>query len=87
MKKVFKGCEKSWNSFVKPILNTLAPVIGRALELNQIIYRSVKLVQFFLEYSSWEDIEFNRYAWQETSFKGKVIQFNYSFHIKGLKKN
>ena len=28
MKSNFKGSQKAWNSFLKPTINTLAPVIG-----------------------------------------------------------
>ena len=31
IKKIFKGSQKAWNSFVKPTRNTLAPVIGMAV--------------------------------------------------------
>ena len=31
MKKVFKGIQKAWNSFLKPTINTLAPTIGVAV--------------------------------------------------------
>ena len=31
IKKIFKGSQKSWNFFLKPTINTLAPVIGMAV--------------------------------------------------------
>ena len=31
MKKVCKGSQKAWNKFLKPTINTLAPVIGMAV--------------------------------------------------------
>ena len=31
MKKVFKGSRTAWNKFLKPAVNTLAPVIGMAV--------------------------------------------------------
>ena len=31
MKKMFKGSQTAWNNFLKPTLNTLAPVIGMAV--------------------------------------------------------
>ena len=31
MKKIFKGSQKSWNSFLKPTINPLSPVIGMAV--------------------------------------------------------
>ena len=31
MKKIFKGSQKAWNSFRKPTINTLAPVIGMVI--------------------------------------------------------
>ena len=31
LKKIFKGGEKAWNSFLKPALNFAAPVIGAAV--------------------------------------------------------
>ena len=31
MKKIFKGGQKAWNSFLKPTVDTLAPVIGMAV--------------------------------------------------------
>ena len=31
-KKVFKGSQKAWNLFPEPTINTLAPVIGMAVE-------------------------------------------------------
>ena len=31
VKKFFKGSHKAWNSFLKPTMNTLAPVIGMAV--------------------------------------------------------
>ena len=31
MKKIFKGSQKAWNSFLKPPRNALAPVIGLAV--------------------------------------------------------
>ena len=31
MKKIFKGSQTAWNKFLKPTINTLAPVIGMAL--------------------------------------------------------
>ena len=47
MKKLFKGSQTAWNKFLKPTINTLAPVIGMAveaktklnkLELQRLIY-------------------------------------------------
>ena len=31
MKITFKGSQKAWNSFLKPPINTLAPIIGMAV--------------------------------------------------------
>ena len=31
MKKIFKGSQTTWNKFLKPTINTLAPVIGLAV--------------------------------------------------------
>ena len=31
MKKIFKGSQTAWNKFLKPTINTLAPVIGMAV--------------------------------------------------------
>ena len=31
MKKIFKGCQTAWSKFLKPTINTLAPVIGMAV--------------------------------------------------------
>ena len=31
MEKIFKESQKTWNSFLKPTINTLAPVIGLAV--------------------------------------------------------
>ena len=31
MKKMFKGSQTAWNKFLKPTINTLAPVIGLAV--------------------------------------------------------
>ena len=31
MKKIFKGSQTAWNKFLKPAVNTLAPVIGMAV--------------------------------------------------------
>ena len=31
MKKIFKGSQSAWNKFLKPTINTLAPVIGMAV--------------------------------------------------------
>ena len=31
MKKMYKGSQKAWNKFLKPTINTLAPVIGTAV--------------------------------------------------------
>ena len=31
MKKIFKGSQTAWNKFLKPTINTLAPVIGMAI--------------------------------------------------------
>ena len=31
MKKLFKGSQTAWNKFLKPTINTLAPVIGMAV--------------------------------------------------------
>ena len=31
MKKMFKGSQTAWNKFLKPTINTLAPVIGMAV--------------------------------------------------------
>ena len=31
MKKSFKGSQKAWNSFLKPAVNTMAPVISMAV--------------------------------------------------------
>ena len=31
MRKIFQGSEKAWNSFLKPAVNTVAPVIGMAV--------------------------------------------------------
>ena len=31
MKKIFKGSQTAWNKFLKPMINTLAPVIGMAV--------------------------------------------------------
>ena len=31
MKKIFKGSQKTWNSFLKPTTNTLAPIIAIAV--------------------------------------------------------
>ena len=31
MKKIFQGAQSSWNKFLKPTINTLAPVIGMAI--------------------------------------------------------
>ena len=31
MKKIFKGSQTAWNKFLKPTVNTLAPVIGMAV--------------------------------------------------------
>ena len=31
MKKTFRGCKKAWSSFLKPTINTPAPVIGIAV--------------------------------------------------------
>ena len=34
LKKIFKGTEKAWNSFLKPALNLAAPAIGMAVSAN-----------------------------------------------------
>ena len=31
MKKIFKGSQQAWSKFLKPTINTLAPVIGMAV--------------------------------------------------------
>ena len=31
MKKIFNGSQTAWNKFLKPAVNTLAPVIGMAV--------------------------------------------------------
>ena len=31
MKKIFKGSQTTWNKFLKPMINTLVPVIGMAV--------------------------------------------------------
>ena len=31
MKKIFKGSQTAWNKYLKPSINTLAPVIGMAV--------------------------------------------------------
>ena len=31
MKKIFQGSQTAWNKFLKPTINTLAPVIGMAV--------------------------------------------------------
>ena len=31
LKKIFKGTEKAWNSFLKPALNIASPYIGMAV--------------------------------------------------------
>ena len=31
MKKIFKGSQTAWNKYLKPTINTLAPVIGMAV--------------------------------------------------------
>ena len=31
MEKIFKGSQSAWNTFLKPTINTLAPVIGMAV--------------------------------------------------------
>ena len=31
MKRIFKGSQTAWNKFLKPTINTLAPVIGMAV--------------------------------------------------------
>ena len=31
MKKIFKGSQAAWNNFLKPTINTVAPVIGMAV--------------------------------------------------------
>ena len=31
LKKIFKGSQTAWNKFLKPTINTLAPVIGMAV--------------------------------------------------------
>ena len=31
IKKVFKGSKEAWNPFLRPAVNTLAPIIGMAL--------------------------------------------------------
>ena len=31
LKKIFKGTEKAWNSFLKPALNLASPYIGMAV--------------------------------------------------------
>ena len=31
MKKIFRGSQTAWNKFLKPTINTLAPVIGMAV--------------------------------------------------------
>ena len=31
MKKIFKGSQTAWNNFLKPTINSVAPVIGMAV--------------------------------------------------------
>ena len=31
MRQIFKICQKAWNFFLKPTVNTLAPLIGMAV--------------------------------------------------------
>ena len=34
MKKLFKGSQKAWNTFLKPTINTLGPVTGMLVAAN-----------------------------------------------------
>ena len=64
MKKIFKGSQTAWHKFLKPTINTLAPVIGMAVGAKS---KNPKVGA-----ATSNILKSNRYAWKRLTIKSDV---------------